>query len=854
MPSPLNNDRSAPLAGIRIIDFGHYIAGPLTGMLLADQGAEVIKINRPGSIETANLTEAVYNRNKKRLELDFKQANDLATIRQLIQSADVVIENFRPGVMKRLGLGAEKMTKLNPQLVYLSLPGFSAKDKQRSDIRAFEGVIGAATGLYTDLQILPRMVNHPPTYTPIPLSSTYAAIHGAIAITLALYAREASGCGDIIEVPLAGAAMSAMAIINLQVKKQPNSYGIPPLTDAELAQLPKWREQIQKQGESALKSINLSLRGIGSPASGTYLSGDGRWLYIHASGHSRNTCQLLKVLELYDGLIADGMVDLPVYENVGLDNNIPDSAFWSRAWNTNVQQRMANAIAQKPAQHWEDCLTAVGVPSAVHRTAKEWLLADQTDTAALTVEVEDPDFGFVRQVGVQAWLSSTDDSYMQPNPVQDVTNINELLASIQKSQKPLAQTNQQRKPILKGIRVLDLSNVLAGPASARTLAEYGAEVIKIDPPVPNFGPKTACYLPIEVSPGKRSIILDLKKDDGKKIFHRLVETADVVVHNFRPGVADRLGIDYNSLKDIKPDLVYVNLTAFNGPKPGPWMERPGFDPLLQAASGIQLRYGGKNQTPVLHAWASCIDYITGYSATFGAALALLHRQRNGRTGGGNLVTTSLAQGAQLVQIPLLVATRKYQPGKEVHGQQAVGEHALYRIYQAQDGYLFLAGRTTEKERLKQVAGLSNIADEVCKDDTLCSRWLASKISQQPVDTWVFAFQKAGLGIHRLNTMFNIADTYLHQGTYEQLKSQWDDGRSISWLRITDHSVGSAVELAPPSYARFKYAPIRLLPPAPKQGAHTQEVLKELGYNDDQITDWLTQQVIKKELHQNYLPS
>ena len=146
----------APLSGIRIIDFGHYIAGPLTGMLLADQGAEVIKIDRPGSTKERTPQDAVYNRNKKRLELDLKQPDDLATARQLVQSADVLIENFRPGVMARLGLGSQEMTAQNPKLVYLSLPGFAASDTERAAIRAFEGVVCAATGLYTDLQSLRR--------------------------------------------------------------------------------------------------------------------------------------------------------------------------------------------------------------------------------------------------------------------------------------------------------------------------------------------------------------------------------------------------------------------------------------------------------------------------------------------------------------------------------------------------------------------------------------------------------------------------------------------------------------------------------------------------------------------------
>ena len=105
-----NYESQPPLAGIRVIDFGHYIAGPLTGMLLADQGAEVIKVDRPGKPDYDSPVNAVFNRGKNRITLDLKQSSDLETAKDLIQSADVLIENFRPGVMDRLGLGADAMT------------------------------------------------------------------------------------------------------------------------------------------------------------------------------------------------------------------------------------------------------------------------------------------------------------------------------------------------------------------------------------------------------------------------------------------------------------------------------------------------------------------------------------------------------------------------------------------------------------------------------------------------------------------------------------------------------------------------------------------------------------------------
>ena len=819
-------DRQSPLTGVRVVDFGHYIAGPLTGMLLADQGAEVIKVDRPGTPDYDTPANGVFNRGKQRVTLDLKDADDCAMAVKLIRSADVVIENFRPGVMQRLGLGAEEMTALNPGLVYLSLPGFASTD-ERAPIRAFEGIISAAIGQYTDLQS--RRADLPPVYTPMPLGSTYGAIHGAIAVTLALYAREESGRGDVIEVSLVGAAMSAMAVIMLDVADKPARYGTPANANR------------QKQRSSA-----------GSPFSGTFRAGDGQWLYIIAAGHSRNSRSLVKALEVYDDLIAEGMVDVPVYENLHLTNNIPDSSHLSSEWNLKAREKIESVLASEPAQHWVDVLTAAGVPCTIQRTAQAWLHKSETEEAALTVVVDDPEYGPMRQLGVQTWLSKTPDECAIPRPSRPFVGDVDPQMTQMNADGSFAGGGEskaiegQAKPILEGVRVLDLSNVLAGPASARTLAEYGAEVIKIDPPEPYFGPRISSWFPLEVSPGKRSVILNLKDEAGRAAFMKLVETADVIVHNFRPGVAQSLGIDYDAVKRRKSDIVYLNLTAFNGPRPGPWMNRPGFDPLLQGSTGIQMRYGGEGNRPVLHGWASCIDYITGYSATYGAVLALLKRRRSGVPDGGDFVTTSLAQGGQLVQAPFMYACEAGCSGDEPAGQGAVGEHALHRMYRACDGWVFLGGLAHEMDKLRGIVGLENTPDEDA------GGFLEGEIKKRDVAHWVEVFNEVGLAGHRIDSLEDIREIFLHE-VCDDLLDAWDDGRSISIVRFTDHPVGSAVDLAPPAYVRLKNAPVQLLYACPKQGAHTREILGELGYDDDYVDDLIAKGVAKEQLHEYYLP-
>ena len=151
---------------------------------------------------------------------------------------------------------------------------------------------------------------------------------------------------------------------------------------------------------------------------------------------------------------------------------------------------------------------------------------------------------------------------------------------------------------LDGIRVLDLCIILAGPTCGRTLAEYGAEVIKID--VWHRPPNAK--QPHDVGRGKKSICLDLTKAAGLEVFYQLVETADVVLTGFRKGVADRMGLGYEQLKARKPDIIYALINAFG--QEGPWAGRPGYEQNAQAATGVQVRNAGRGQEPIPGRWSA----------------------------------------------------------------------------------------------------------------------------------------------------------------------------------------------------------------------------------------------------------
>lgn len=198
---------------------------------------------------------------------------------------------------------------------------------------------------------------------------------------------------------------------------------------------------------------------------------------------------------------------------------------------------------------------------------------------------------------------------------------------------------------LDGIRVLDFSQAMAGPTCGMLLGDFGAEVIKFEPPegessrkwgsarVGEDGQFSGLYLALNRN--KSSVILDLKSAEGKAAVRRLIHQADVIIENFRPGVADRLGFGYQEAASIKPDIVYCSISGFG--QDGPLRDRPGFDMLLQAYAG-HMSITGEPGRPSIRTGPSPIDLLSGAHAAYGIMLALYERQRSGQ---GQFIDVSL---------------------------------------------------------------------------------------------------------------------------------------------------------------------------------------------------------------------
>ncbi|MCB9671976.1 MAG: CoA transferase [Alphaproteobacteria bacterium] len=241
---------------------------------------------------------------------------------------------------------------------------------------------------------------------------------------------------------------------------------------------------------------------------------------------------------------------------------------------------------------------------------------------------------------------------------------------------------------MRGIRILDMSRVLAGPWATMHLADQGAEVIKVEPPGGDdtraFGPHergVSTYF-LAANRNKRSIVLDLGEPADREILYGLVPTVDVVVQNVRPGVAERLGCDEPTLRALRPDLVFVSLTAFGNE--GPWADRPGYDLVLQALGGA-MAITGQAGSPPTKCGTSIADLTTGLFVVQAILQGLLHRER---TGEGDRIDVSMmmAQAHALAYHAsrfLVAGTEDVQRGNSHAGL------APYDVYPCADGWLAL---------------------------------------------------------------------------------------------------------------------------------------------------------------------
>jgi len=743
---------TGPLDGLRVLDFGQWLAGPLVAAWLADAGADVIRIDPPGGPRWRHPANAYLQRGKRSIVLDLRQDADRETAARLARRADVLIENFRPGVADRLGIGAAATTAANPRLIHCAMPGFAADDP-RADLPAWEGVIAAAAGLYLYPGCSPMNYigdrSAEPIFSALPIPSSYGALVAAHSIGAALIARERTGRGQSIEAPLYEACFE---LIGASVMKTDPPRPTPPVQSSP-------------------------------PQLGHYQCADGEWLELclfqdtHLEWFARAF--------LPPEFIEDGMADAARMHG--------DRELQARA-----RARYAALFATAPAREWERRINdESGASATLCQTSRQWLEDDPhaRDSGAV-IELDDPELGPTAQAGYPFLLSGTPLA-ASPRHRLDADRaaiLAELDEPLPEAPAPAAPGEPERPltAALEGIRLLDVSQVLAGPTVGRILVEYGAEAVKIH----SFLDRQL-GMHVYTNRGKRSIMLDLKTEDGMRVFEQLSDGVDVFVQNFTRGVADRMGIGDAALRRRSPGIVYVSISAFGhtGYRGG-WRGR---EQLGQGPTGMQVRLGGDGEP--LMAPYPYNDFGSGNLAAFGTLLALYHRLR---TGEGQGVHASLTQAATFLQIPYMVS-HAGRVWDEPRGQRAKGWSATDRLHRASDGWLYVAA----PDGFGGVEGLAGLAEAD----------LEAAFGTATVAEWTARLTAAGIGAHRLVDQAEL------------MEEERALRRGLA-LPVDDPTLGTVVMAGPA--ARLSATPARPGRPVGPPGADSRLVLEGLGWDADDL--------------------
>jgi crotonobetainyl-CoA:carnitine CoA-transferase CaiB-like acyl-CoA transferase len=767
-----------PLEGLRIVDFSQAVAGPYAAMLLADLGAEVIRVDDVSDpdpslsmapmIGTQGHVHFAVNRNKESVALDLSMEADRTIAARLAAQADAVIESFGPERASALGLDHETLSRIRPGLIHCSISAFGQSGPWRDKL-ANELVTQALAGAMS----VTGEKGRSPAKMGLPLCEEMTSLFAAIGILAAVEKRARTGAGAHLDMATfdSGVAMlSYMANIFFATGASPAAQG---------------------SSHPTIYPYNA------------FRTADG---YIVVAPFTqafwRKFCTVI------------GREDLPAEERF--------KTFKERLQNRAALAAILDEIMlTRPSREWLAALDIGDVPNGQVNSVADALAMEQTLLRGMVAEVDHPTAGAVKTLGNPFHLTFSDESRFEPRylpaplPGQDSQAVLERFDGAPSND---VEASDDGSLPLEGIRVLDLTRMLAGPYGGMVLADLGAEVIKVEEPrigdptrrnIPFVGPESTYFM--AVNRGKKSITLDLKTPEGHAAIVELVRTSDVIFENYRPGVMERLGLGYDALVKIKPDIILCSVSGYG--QDGPLKEKISFDLVNQAMAGTMSLTGEPNRPPV-RIGLPAGDLCGGIFGALGVMAALHERRRSGR---GCHIDLSLHD----LLVAMLGATgQRYLTTGETPGplgskDRAVAPHGAYR---ASDGYIVLAATDeTSWRALTQLIDKPDLASDPRFAD-MASRLenvealdatVAEAIAVRDSSQWIEAFESAGIVCGQV------------QSAGEALECEQAQARGIVF--DYDHpTVGTTRTVGTPFLVNGR--PWRSALPSPVLGQHNEELL------------------------------
>ena len=764
------------LDGLRVIEIGQRLAAPVVGMVLAEQGAEVIRIVDRSQPVADPVLDALLARGKTELCLDLSIDSDRQVLRQLVEQTDVVVQNRQIGTMARLGLDFDAIRgSVNPRLISCSIPGFAPGDP-RETLPDYEPIVGTAGYLYTKPIGVPWVHD-------FPLGSVLAGLFAASGVAAALIARLRTGKGQNVRASIFHSDIFAQVVLVLMKTGIPRGF--------------------------------LPLKMIGTPFMGSWLCGDGRYIYLHISLPAHNA-RIMEVLEenghgeqvarLREVLSEETMRDPSQVKS------IPEAQ--------KIKEIYEEIFLARSAQEWEEILGGELCVIKV-RTIDEWLPDTMEAGMADASVLDDPVFGELTATGAAVTVEETPPVLVARTIDADADEFVARWSVRRRGAKAHAPPSRRElepdlKHPLEGMRVVDLSRVIAGPCSCRILAELGAEVTSIQSP---SRLDWALSFHLLFNTGKKAVTLDFTQEEGKEKLWALLDEIQphAFVQNYRHiQLAETIGVHPAALRERFPNIAYTHLNAYGNL--GVWRNRPGFEQVVQAVSGIQMTYGRGGKPKLLP--TPVIDIGSGLLGSFATLLGLYQQLRRNES---VFCTTHLTRMAVLFQLgPIAEYQRercmqvardaghdvRYEPGRQVIGG----------ILRARDGFFCLSGPRDDVQQWLDRTGLGEEAPEGANPLEYTSRrcWLRSMAH------WDRSISKHGLA----GTLVTVPAPSM--------------GKMLDEIPLLDPSVPPIVRKrdfagVQDSQLTFIRNPIELsatptadVSPAPMRGQHSVEVLGRIG--------------------------